>query len=244
MSFAQAFLDKEEPQSMVISQNTAGHLIIHTDWPSALKNKGVFFVKREKQPIPLDEDFDLTEFITYGDIYPNALDHFCGWVEEVLVPIFRNEANMLKYPHCVSYDIKKQVHELATAVFQIRGLIKGRTLLPFPQGVADIDDEEKRVRESGGKEVDTILKNNIEGIILKWSYQTDEVLGKDSAEELNKGNNPGPMTEVKFWDAKCTNLESLFEQMKADTTRKMASILNVTDSAYYPCFRFRNLKQG
>ena len=67
-----------------------------------------------------------------------------------------------------------QVHELATAVFQIRGLIKGRTLLPFPQvdsderitmervneirthpaqGVADIDDEEKRVRESEGKEV-------------------------------------------------------------------------------------------
>ena len=115
--------------------------------------------------------------------------------------------------------------------------------------------------------MDTILKNNIEGIILKWSYQvqmvyflsfefsiqTDEVLGKDSAEELNKGNNPGPMTEIKFWDAKvgttrqgwrvllllqCTNLESLFEQMKADTTRKMASILNVTDSAYYPCFRW------
>ena len=116
----------------------------------------------------LFQDFDFTEFITYGDIYPNALDHFCGWVEEVgdkgtqshapniclcqvLVPIFRNESNMLKYPHCVSYDIKKQVgdtispllnlhnyhhpkvHELATAVFQIRGLIKGRTLLPFPQ---------------------------------------------------------------------------------------------------------------
>ena len=67
--------------------------------------------------------------------------------------------------------------------------------------------------------MDTILKNNIEGIILKWSYQvqmvyflsfefsiqTDEVLGKDSAEELNKGNNPGPMTEIKFWDAKVGN---------------------------------------
>ena len=26
--------------------------------------------------------------------------------------------------------------------------------------------------------------------------------------------------------------------MKANTTRKMASILNVTDSAYYPCFRY------
>ena len=77
-------------------------------------------------------------------------------------------------------------------------------------------------------------------------------MGKDSAEDLNKGLNPGPMTEIKFWEAKvgpfwvqplflppfqCINLESLFEQMKADTTRKMASILNVTDSAYYPTFK-------
>ena len=37
------------------------------------------------------------------------------------------------------------------------------------------------------------------------------------------------MTEVRFWEAKCMNLESLFEQMKAPTTRKMASILDVTD---------------
>ena len=51
------------------------------------------------------------------------------------------------------------------------------------------------------------------------------------------------MTEIEFWNAKCTNLESLFEQMKADTTKKMASILDMTDSAYYPCFRsmFRNV---
>ena len=85
--------------------------------------------------------------------------------------------------------------------------------------------------------VDTLLKNNIEGIILKWSYQvqimnkssfggklvhwrgclqclmieslktmmqshflqTDEVLGKDSAEELNKGNNPGEVFTKKTY---------------------------------------------
>ena len=51
------------------------------------------------------------------------------------------------------------------------------------------------------------------------------------------------MTEILFWEAKCMNLESLYEQMKADTTKKMASILDMTDSAYYPCFRsmFRNV---
>ena len=48
-------------------------------------------------------------------------------------------------------DIKKQVHELATSVYQIRGHIKGKTLLPFPQGAAHIDEEEKKARASSGK---------------------------------------------------------------------------------------------
>ena len=40
------------------------------------------------------------------------------------------------------------------------------------QGAAsDIDDEERRVRESDGKEVDMLMKNNIEGIIIKWAHQ-------------------------------------------------------------------------
>ena len=65
------------------------------------------------------------------------------------------------------------MHELATAVYQIKGHIKGRTLLPFPQGAANIDEEERKVRESDGKEVDTLLKNNIEAIVSKWAYQVN-----------------------------------------------------------------------
>ena len=45
----------------------------------------------------------------------------------------------------------------------------------FQQGAARIAEEEKRVRESNGEECDMTLKNNIEGIIIKWAYQTDEV---------------------------------------------------------------------
>ena len=112
-----------------------------------MRNKGVFFVKREKKPLP-EGNVDLADYMAMGDIHPNVLDHFCAWVEEVLVPIFQNEDNMSKFPQCVAYgechtialafpnllaDIKKQVHELATAVYQIRGHIKGKTLLPFPQ---------------------------------------------------------------------------------------------------------------
>ena len=53
----------------------------------------------------------------------------------------------------------------------------------------------------------------------------------------------GPMTEILFWEAKCTNLESLYEQLIADTTKKMASILQCTDSAYFPVYArlFKNV---
>ena len=47
------------------------------------------------------------------------------------------------------------------------------------------------------------------------SIQTDEVLSKDSAAEVEDGKTPGPMIEVRFWEAKCMNLESLFEQVKS-----------------------------
>ena len=72
---------------------------------------------------------------------------------------------------------------------------------------------------------------------MTFSLQTDEVLSKDSGEELATGSHPGPMTEVNFWQEKCDNLISLYEQMEGDVTQKMASILKSTDSAYYPSFR-------
>ena len=39
------------------------------------------------------------------------------------------------------------------------------------QGAGDIDEEERKVRESDGEYCNMQLKNNIEGIIIKWAYQ-------------------------------------------------------------------------
>ena len=37
-----------------------------------MRNKAVFFVKREKMPLP-DGNVDLADFMAVGDIYPNVL---------------------------------------------------------------------------------------------------------------------------------------------------------------------------
>ena len=56
-----------------------------------------------------------------------------SFIFKVIAPILKAEKNLKKYPQCVADDIKRQVHELSTSVYQIRGHIKGKTLLPFPQ---------------------------------------------------------------------------------------------------------------
>ena len=70
--FLHSFVDQGFPQELVISQNIGGQLQVHTDWPSPLKNKGVFFVKREKVPLP-EQISDLLSWMCCGDIHPNPL---------------------------------------------------------------------------------------------------------------------------------------------------------------------------
>ena len=76
----------------------------------------------------------LLNYLTCGDVHPNVLgqyifwgtknkdkssekqnlnvkisEHFCAWVEEVIVPLFKNESNICKFPKCLADDIKRQV---------------------------------------------------------------------------------------------------------------------------------------
>ena len=52
--------------------------------------------------------------------------------------------------------------------------------------------------------------------------------------------------EIDFWNSRLCNLEYIYEQLRDERVRKMAIILEKTDSAYYPCFRtqFQNIVAG
>ena len=92
------FIESDYPDFMVLSQNVGGHLQIHVDWPSQLKHKGkcslsilsrcdtdtlahcvgVYFVKREAQPLPEGENINYANHLAWGDIHPNVLGNKSG----------------------------------------------------------------------------------------------------------------------------------------------------------------------
>jgi hypothetical protein len=52
--------------------------------------------------------------------------------------------------------------------------------------------------DSGGKVVDLYFKSAIEGVVIKWTKQIDEVIKEDSSVALAKETNPTPRFGMYF----------------------------------------------
>ena len=52
-----------------------------------------------------------------------------------------------------------------------------------------------------------------ESSIITWTKQIKNVLKLEPDQALKQGNNPGPMTEITFWQNKAENLNSIYDQL-------------------------------
>ena len=81
------------------------------------------------------------------------------------------------------------------------------------------------------------LLHTMETVVIEWSHQIQDVLKKNSAQPLLDGKNPGPLIECDFWKARMLDLESIMDQLSVDKARKMTSLLERTQSSYYPSLK-------
>ncbi|XP_060681399.1 dynein axonemal heavy chain 11-like isoform X1 [Hemiscyllium ocellatum] len=114
----------------------------------------------------------------------------------------------------------------------------GRTLLPIPSVAAKMGGNSQKPG-NGNKldHYDRLIVHPIESMVIKWTHEIRDVLKKDSAEPLLQGLNPGPKTELDFWKARKENLLCIHEQLQTPVVRKMAKILETTESSYFPTFK-------
>ncbi len=77
--------------------------------------------------------------------------------------------------------------------------------------------------------------------------QVESLLGHGAACWLMKGNKlfdvmqepntyPGPLTEVNFWTERAANLNSIHQQLCSERVKKVAKVLELVKSTYYPAF--------
>lgn len=80
------------------------------------------------------------------------------------------------------------------------------------------------------------MKNSLEGIVIKWAFQIDEVLRETSMSLFDKNNHPTPVDELKFWDNRRNNVMNIYEQLKDERVKKVGSVLEQINSVYYSTF--------
>lgn len=86
------------------------------------------------------------------------------------------------------------------------------------------------------------MKNSLEGIVIKWASQINDVL-KESSNIIFKDNHPVPSAEIEFWNLRLKNLENIYNQLIDDRIKAVARILEAIDSVYFTAFRttFKNI---
>ncbi|KAI8438868.1 hypothetical protein MSG28_011209 [Choristoneura fumiferana] len=225
------FVDKPFPVLLVVVLTHAAQLVPVISFPCYLKNKAVYFVKKKPAVVPKE---NCSEMVIFGDLAPRLIDELAALVDEVFVPLLSNPLNHEGWPLVVSQDILKQIHSLKSTVYEVKGKVNGQTVLPMPVGVELVYEAEKGLLR--GEEVDLYLKSAIEGVIIKWAQQINDVMMDDSGQAFDNGQNPVPSVELAFWKSRLSNLNYIYDQLRGDRVRCMAVILEKTNSAYYPCF--------
>nr|CAD7453301.1 unnamed protein product [Timema tahoe] len=202
---------------LVMTLNPAGQLIPVLGFPASIRNKAVYFIKRDKETIT-GENF--RRRLVFGDMAPKPVDELATLVEEVFVPLLSNPMNHKGWPKVAADDVIKHVHELKNAVYEVQGKISGQTMLPMPIGVERVYQVEQDLVDSNGEKIDLQMKSDIEAIVIKWVSQVNDVLQEDSVTPLDEDPFPTPLSEVKFWNDRVKNLQCVYTQLREPRASK------------------------
>lgn len=146
----------------------------------------MYFIKKEPSPVCKACP---AESVIVGDLSPKLIDQLASLVDEILVPLLSNTQNHDQWPAVIAKDVHKHVHSLRSTVYQVKGQVNGQTVLPMPVGVERVYEVEKALTDSNGEICDLYLKSGIEGVVMKWAAQINDVLVNDSSD---KAVNPVP----------------------------------------------------
>jgi len=69
-------------QVLIILQNNAAQLLAASSFPVSLKNKAVYFIKREQGPVPKEE---ISQHIILGDMAVKPIEQLAALVDEASV---------------------------------------------------------------------------------------------------------------------------------------------------------------
>ncbi len=142
--------------------------------------------------------------------------------------MLRNRQNPQGWSVAITKDVYEKTARFISNTFVNVGHMTGKTLLPLPP------DEVFMNIDKSSHNKDSI--HALEGAIVTWTGQIRNILSLNSETPLLTGENPGPEVEVEFWASRTADLNSVHEQLRGPGISRIAKVLEITRSTYFPSF--------
>eukprot|EP00227_Mantoniella_beaufortii_P011774 CAMPEP_0197579874 /NCGR_PEP_ID=MMETSP1326-20131121/3768_1 /TAXON_ID=1155430 /ORGANISM="Genus nov. species nov., Strain RCC2288" /LENGTH=4505 /DNA_ID=CAMNT_0043143449 /DNA_START=243 /DNA_END=13760 /DNA_ORIENTATION=+ len=225
---AQFFNDEECQRVLVYA---APDLTATVSPPEKFKKKTLCFLKLNQCAVTPG---NVNKEVIYGDFGDVPLEHLSVLAQEVFLPMLCNPRNQVGWPEVITKEVVENLHKFIANVYVTIGQTKGKTLLPLPPTEGSSGPGGSGGGDKGIRDKDKI--HVLESAIVTWTRQIKGVLKMDPEAALKEGLNPGPLTELEFWEDKAANLNAIHDQLSGDKIRKVVKVLEVSKSSYYPAF--------
>lgn len=137
-------------------------------------------------------------------------------------PILQNPSNQQGWTDLVAKDLMEKFNAYVAQVYVVIGQVEGKTKLPLPSHKLTSSDQ------TPAKDKAHVFESSI----ITWTKQIKNVLKLDPEQALKNGNNPGPLVELKFWENKAANLNSIKTQLEGPEVIKILRFLKGNKSTY------------
>uniref|UniRef100_A0A3P8V3P1 Dynein axonemal heavy chain 11 n=1 Tax=Cynoglossus semilaevis TaxID=244447 RepID=A0A3P8V3P1_CYNSE len=169
--------------------------------------------------------FEKDSFVLLSALY--SFPVFC----KVCAPLLSNNKNHQMWPHITAEDIIRHVDGMCSKTSVLRGQLLGEVVLPLPTGTDWMEHSNTFEMCSN---YDRVLAHTIETHVINWTSLIQKIVKEDSSDLVKTFCNPCPNVEFKFWASRLSNIQNIYNQLQGPTVQKMAKMLKMMDSSYYP----------
>ncbi|XP_023565616.1 dynein heavy chain 11, axonemal [Octodon degus] len=227
------FLERRSPSCLVFGVAGAGQLAASREIPRDARHKLVYVAKKITESTGMN---NLSQKMLFEEIPASSLRHVTAFLDEILVPVLSNKNNHTSWSYFTSQDMERHTEVMKNKMHIFRGKMSKRTLLPIPT-IAENIDLDQNYSHTKLPSSERRLLHEIESVVIKWSHQIQEVVGRDSAQPLLNGLHLTPQTELDFWVRRRENLSCTYDQLQAPVILKMTEILKSKQSSYFPTLK-------
>lgn len=233
------FLDDPETRSLFVSDDPSSaperKLLCFIEPKSRHEGTMLYFLKMK--PVRLTYD-DMSTVVMHGEAHRyDAVEHLESLTSEVCIPILDRQTRDQSWSAAIAPTLMEKTYNFLAQVQVVSGKILGETRLPIPPQLASVVEKERVDQNKSSLHL-------AERCIVQWTELIQKVLDQKSEDAFdqvdprneNKRIHPGPLEELKFWNARLKNLDSIFEQLQSEKMRKVLLFLDRVKSTYNPKF--------